>query len=214
LRLSVSFLVLALLLGCGSPAPTTESLVCDCPAPALVPHDHPHEHDAQPSTSSFVAGSRLVPMHLAGSDGSRGPAFDAMRGPGSNAWFDLDLGVECSFVPAPNDAFVCLPRVAPVQNWHLDAACTQKIAMAANCGALPSFGQEKTPDACGSLDIGTVYALYPDQAASNVTLYWLGPNGCQAQPGSLGPNNVAIPVGKKAPAGAFVTATAATLSPP
>lgn len=64
----------------------------------------------------FIAGSRLVPRVMVGSDGSR-----EQRG-----WFDTELGVACAYMRSTDGTMRCLP---PARNYvYTDSSCS-KVAV-------------------------------------------------------------------------------------
>jgi hypothetical protein len=91
---------------------------------AAMTHTTDVRSEAIGSIETALSGSRLLPLYLAGEDGSRQFA----------GWFDTARGERCAYAIGGDGAMRCLPADDTVQaELYADAGCTRAIASLPAC---------------------------------------------------------------------------------
>lgn len=141
------------LVGCGVTTPRADAVggECSCPAGpqgAQGPkgdRGEPGEPGAAGAADGSSSGSRLryLGKTLRGTDGST----LVQQG----GFFDEELGVGCTPLPAPDGRTRCLPAGAWFSPAFVDADCTQPAAIVMLSGdcAVPAFVGSATTGTCG-----------------------------------------------------------------
>lgn len=182
---------------CANVAPDHAPSAAVCPEPEECPTLPP---TGTPEDPSFTQGSRLKPIMLAASDGTKARV--------EGRWHDTELGVPCEFsAPDGGDTMYCLPDATFADpNWFSDDQCTQSVMVHNVCGKYPKYAKVAPQNACFA-EVTSFRELSAPYDMPDMSLWWRSAKGeCTAQ-GTAAGTKVVLPMGPALPWDMFVSAT-------
>lgn len=153
------------------------------------------DNTAPPGVVGIEAGARLEPRFWSAEGGAR-----VLR-----AWFDRELGVECTFQLATDGRYRCLPVRGPLASAFADAACTTPIVIVPACSPVPAMAPGRG-QATATCDEDAAVPVYPVGAVRASTEVYFGAPGNSCLAATLDAELRAYDLGAEVAPGTFVGA--------